>query len=188
MFVTSRSSPTSWTRSPSRSVSARPARPSRPRRGRPRGSRSGIVGPVGPEVDHLRAASACAPRARACSGHRRNSSVVAGSSAMATCSPGRVAGPLDRLEHGIDRLLVAAQARRVAALVADRGGEARARGGGAPRAWNISAAQRSPSRNVGAPIGTTMNSWKSVESIACLPPLRMFTSGTGSVRAPAPPR
>ena len=33
-----------------------------------------------------------------------------------------------------------------------------------------------------------MNSWKSVESIACLPPLRMFTSGTGRVRAPAPPR
>ncbi len=29
-----------------------------------------------------------------------------------------------------------------------------------------------------------MNSWKSVESMACLPPFRMFTSGTGSVRAP----
>ena len=33
-----------------------------------------------------------------------------------------------------------------------------------------------------------MNSWKSVESIACFPPLRMFTSGTGRVRAAVPPR
>ena len=30
----------------------------------------------------------------------------------------------------------------------------------------------------------TMNSWKSVESWACLPPLRMLNIGTGSVRAP----
>ena len=30
----------------------------------------------------------------------------------------------------------------------------------------------------------TMNSWKSVESWACLPPLRMLNIGTGSVVAP----
>ena len=34
----------------------------------------------------------------------------------------------------------------------------------------------------------TMNSWKSVESWACLPPLRMLNIGTGRVRAPTPPR
>ena len=34
----------------------------------------------------------------------------------------------------------------------------------------------------------TMNSWKSVLSSACLPPLRMFAMGTGRVRAIGPPR
>ena len=33
----------------------------------------------------------------------------------------------------------------------------------------------------------TMNSWKSVESCACLPPLRMLNIGTGRIRAPTPP-
>ena len=35
------------------------------------------------------------------------------------------------------------------------------------------------------PAGATMNSWMSVESCACLPPLRMLSMGTGSV-TPAP--
>ncbi len=34
------------------------------------------------------------------------------------------------------------------------------------------------------PTGMTMNSWKSVESAACLPPFRMLNIGTGSVRGP----
>ena len=41
--------------------------------------------------------------------------------------------------------------------------------------------------NDGRPTGITMNSWKSVESVACLPPLRMLNMGTGSTRAPTPP-
>ena len=52
----------------------------------------------------------------------------------------------------------------------------------------ISAPARSASENVSTPTGMTMNSWKSVESWACLPPLRMLNIGTGSVRAPTPPR
>ena len=32
-----------------------------------------------------------------------------------------------------------------------------------------------------------MNSWMSTFESACAPPFRMFMSGTGSVRAPAPP-
>ena len=55
-------------------------------------------------------------------------------------------------------------------------------------ASKISAPARSASLKVGTPTGMTMNSWKSVESWACLPPLRMLNIGTGSVRAPAPPR
>ena len=34
---------------------------------------------------------------------------------------------------------------------------------------------------IGAPTGTTMNSWKSTELSACEPPLRMFIIGTGRV-------
>ncbi len=47
---------------------------------------------------------------------------------------------------------------------------------------------RSASAKVSTPTGMTMNSWKSVESWACLPPLRMLNIGTGSVVAPTPPR
>ena len=56
------------------------------------------------------------------------------------------------------------------------------------KAAKTSAPARSASANVAAPIGATMNSWKSVESWACLPPLRMLKNGTGRVRAPTPPR
>ena len=51
-----------------------------------------------------------------------------------------------------------------------------------------SATTRSPVPKLDAPSGMTMNSWKSVLSSACLPPLRMFAMGTGSVRAIGPPR
>ena len=47
------------------------------------------------------------------------------------------------------------------------------------RAWKISAPARSASAKVGAPTGATMNSWKSVEFTACLPPLRMLKNGHG---------
>ena len=79
-----------------------------------------------------------------------------------------------------ERLLVGAEVGREAALVADR----RARGRG--RAASSSARGRprrpcaAPRRSVGAPTGTTMNSWKSTLLSACAPPLRTFIIGTGS--------
>ena len=51
-----------------------------------------------------------------------------------------------------------------------------------------SAPARTASRNDSAPIGATMYSCMSAESVACLPPFRMFISGTGNVRASGPPR
>ena len=55
-------------------------------------------------------------------------------------------------------------------------------------AWNTSAPIRRPSENVGAPAGTTMNSWKSTLLSAWAPPLRTFIIGTGSTWAASPPR
>ena len=52
-------------------------------------------------------------------------------------------------------------------------------------AWYTSAPARSASEKFSMPAGATMNSWMSVESWACLPPLRMLSMGTGSV-TPAP--
>ena len=64
-----------------------------------------------------------------------------------------------------------------------------------PSSWRIdrsaqktSEPARSASSKVSAPTGMAMNSWKSVESWACLPPLRMLNIGTGRIRAPTPPR
>ena len=54
-------------------------------------------------------------------------------------------------------------------------------------AAKISAPARSASGKLASPTGMTMNSWKSVESWACLPPLRMLNIGTGRIRAPTPP-
>ena len=55
-------------------------------------------------------------------------------------------------------------------------------------AWKTSAPVRSASAKVGAPQGTTMNSWKSTLLSACAPPLSTFIIGTGSTCASAPPR
>jgi hypothetical protein len=55
-------------------------------------------------------------------------------------------------------------------------------------AWKTSAPARTASRKDEAPIGATMYSCISAESVACLPPLRMFIIGTGRVRAIGPPR
>jgi hypothetical protein len=54
-------------------------------------------------------------------------------------------------------------------------------------AWKISAPQRRPSANDGAPTGITMNSCTSTRVSAWAPPFKMFIIGTGSVRACAPP-
>jgi hypothetical protein len=42
--------------------------------------------------------------------------------------------------------------------------------------------------NVSKPAGMIMNSWMSRLLSACAPPLTTFIIGTGSVRAPGPPR
>ena len=47
-------------------------------------------------------------------------------------------------------------------------------------AWKTSVPTRRPSAKLGAPAGTTMNSWKSTELSACAPPFRTFIIGTGS--------
>ena len=54
-------------------------------------------------------------------------------------------------------------------------------------AWKISAPIRSASAKVGAPVGSTMNSWKSSGLSAWAPPLMMFICGTGRMRAETPP-
>ena len=56
------------------------------------------------------------------------------------------------------------------------------------RAWYVSAPHCRASENVVAPIGITMNSWKSIEFLACTPPLMTLNIGTGSTWALTPPR
>ena len=55
-------------------------------------------------------------------------------------------------------------------------------------AWKTSDPARSASRKVLKPAGTSMNSWMSSGLSACAPPFTTFIMGTGSVRAPVPPR
>ena len=80
-----------------------------------------------------------------------------------------------------------AQVGREAALVAD-GGRQPALVQDAFSEWKTSAPMRSASAKVGAPPGTTMNSWRSIELCACTPPLMTFIIGTGSVARRPPPR
>src|SRR3954452_3001111 len=55
-------------------------------------------------------------------------------------------------------------------------------------AWKTSAPMRSASAKLGAPTGTTMNSWKATLLSACAPPFNTFIIGTGSTWAASPPR
>ena len=77
--------------------------------------------------------------------------------------------------------------KALAALDADRGRVALALEQLGERVERFGAVT-SASAKFGAPIGMTMNSWKSTEFSACLPPLTMFIIGAGSWFAPAPPR
>ena len=114
-----------------------------------------------------------------------NSSLVAGSSAIKTSSPGCVAGRLDRrqsgrLERGLVGLEVGAKppssptavesprSCRVLERVEDLG----------PHPQPFGEARR--------PGGTTMNSWKSTVLSAWAPPLSTFIIGTGSTLGLAP--
>ena len=54
-------------------------------------------------------------------------------------------------------------------------------------AWKVSTPYRRASAKDGAPMGMTMNSWKSMLLSACLPPFRMFIMGTGRRVAQAHP-
>ena len=114
-------------------------------------------------------------------------SLVAGSRAIATSSPG---------------LSPAASMPRISAFSA---ASFEARSGAKPpssptavdrpsscsvrfSAWKTSAPMRSPSAKVARPTGTIMNSWKSTLLSACAPPLSTFIIGTGSTCAASPPR
>ena len=49
--------------------------------------------------------------------------------------------------------------------------------------WYVSVPQRRASLNEAAPTGMSMNSWKSMEFLACAPPFSTFSIGTGSAWA-----
>ena len=86
-------------------------------------------------------------------------------------------------------VLVGVEVGREAALVADGGRKPRVLAAVFFSAWKTSVPTRSASAKLGAPAGTTMNSWKSTELSAWAPPLRTFIIGTGRTsRRPAPPR
>ncbi len=53
--------------------------------------------------------------------------------------------------------------------------------------WYVSAPQRSASLKEAAPTGMSMNSWKSMEFLACAPPFSTFSIGTGNAWAFEPP-
>ena len=98
---------------------------------------------------------------------------------------GGVAGLVDGVEDELDRLLVV-EVGGEAALVADVGVvagllEDGLEAGGRPRR-----PCGCPRRSDLAPMGMTMNSWKSILLSACLPPLMMLAIGTGRTRALAP--
>ena len=100
---------------------------------------------------------------------------------------GLVAGLLDRPQDDLDGGLVGRQGRREAALVALAGGVALVVEDLAQRGEDLGAGAQRLAGSEASPTGMTMNSWKSVESWACLPPLRMLNIGTGRIRAPTPP-
>ena len=115
-------------------------------------------------------------------------SLTAGSSAMRDVLAGRVARRLDALDQRLQRRLVGLQVGREAALVADRGVEAALLERALQRVEDLGADPQARRRSVGAPTGTTMNSWKSTELSACEPPLSTFIIGTGRMCALSPPR
>ena len=148
------------------------------------------VNPVGPQVDEL-AAVECGPPGRGRIGPPEpplassTSSEVAGSSAIAIWSPAWYPAR--------------STARRITSSAASFDGSDGAKpalvalAGGEPSSWRIERSApkiSAPARRAGEyapPTGITMNSWKSVESWACLP-LEEVVDRIGSVRAPTPPR
>ena len=184
-FVTKRSSPTSCTRSPSVVGESCASRPTRSRRARPRSRRAGSDRRARGRSRSSPAGSSVRPSPGSSYTPSRNTSLAAGSSAIA--DPLAVSRALGRLEDRLDRLLRRLEIGGEAALVADAGREPALvehrlqRGETPPRRCGA------PRRSVSAPAGTTMNSCRSSRFCACAPPLITFISGTGSVRAASPP-
>ena len=125
-FVTSRSSPTSWTRSPSRRGQLAPAGPVVLGQAVLERHDRVLVDPVGPEVDELAGVERPALALERGTGRSRRPSpvpstrieLVAGSSAMRDLLARPVAGLLDRPQDDLDGGLVRGQRRGEAALVA----------------------------------------------------------------------
>ena len=195
VFVTSRSSPTSWTRLAEPLGQLLPAGPVV--LGQAVLDRDDRVarGPVGPQVDELAGLERPALAWRARSG---SAAIDAGArldelgrrrvERDRDVLAGPVAGPLDGPQDDLDRGLVGRQGRGEAALVTLAGRVALVVEDRPERREDLGARPAAPRRTSATPTGMTMNSWKSVESWACLPPLRMLNIGTGRVRAPTPPR
>ena len=178
-FVTKRSSPTSWTRSPSSRGQRAPAVPvvlggavldRDDRVARRRGPRQKSTISADVELAALEAVDAVAVDL----GRRR---VERDRDAVA------VPGALGRLEDRLDRRL--ARRRGRARSRPRRRPPSRARARAAPSSARGRPRRRSaaPRRTSSAPAGTTMNSCRSIEFSACAPPLITFIIGTGSVRA-----
>ena len=184
-LVTKRSSPTSCTRSPSRSVRCRPAVPVVLGQAVLDRDDRVAVDQVGEIVDHLRRRRACAPRRPGGRRRRGRSRSTAASSAIATSLA--VAGASARLEDDRRSPPRSSQVRARTRPRRRRRSPGRARAA-APSARGTSRRPiRSASANGSAPTGTTMNSWRSTLLSACAPPLMTFIIGTGRTCASAPP-
>ena len=113
-------------------------------------------------------------------------SVAAGSSAIATSSPGRYPAVSIALTSSITASSL--DGRFGAKPPSSPSAVERPRSCSRSfKAWYVSAPQRSASVKLAAPTGASMNSWRSTLLSACAPPLRTFMSGSGSTFAPAPP-
>ena len=176
-FVTNRSSPTSWTRSPSRRVSALPRVP------------VVLGGAVLDRHDRVRVERARA-RSRPCSSERELAALeaVAAVARRPRSSPGRARS---RRARGARRARPPRGSPRSRPRSTSRSG-AKPPSSPTPvesprpcehlleRVVHLGAdPQRLGERP--APTGTTMNSCRSIEFVACAPPLITFIIGTGSV-------
>ena len=185
-LVTKRSSPTSWTRSPSRSVSSAPAVPVVLGQAVLDRHDRVAVDQVGVAVDHLRRRRACGPRrsggsrrrgrARSPRGRARSRSRAA-VRRRSRPPPGWPRSP-PRSSSGRARSRPRRRRGREAALVQER----------LQRVEDLGADPQRLGERCPRPTGTTMNSCMSTLLSACAPPLRTFIIGTGRMWAPAPPR
>ena len=191
VLVTNRSSPTSWTLSPSSLVSMLPAFPVLFSQAILDGDRSGYFSTScfqcstsSSLVKRPCRTWAVCTRPSCCPYH----SLEAASMARTKSLPGYVAGLLDGLEDILDRLLIAGQVGSEAALIANGGSRDPCSSAEPCRAWKTSVHQRRPSLKLGAPAGMIMNSCTSTVLAAWAPPLRMFIIGTGRLGVRTPPR